>query len=175
MHGLPQWPTLDISLVESLHHHAGSTTHCPMHHSSIGAILALDVHTWSQGDGVEPEVAVVAVAWVVVKIDTVAVGKGLGIHLGQHAMVGQVLIEHRHLAAPYTCTNVAHAVVVAYVDVLIVGIALTGLGGIIHDLVFGRHIGTHQCATTRGGDHFVAVERHDAKLPERAHHLAVEP
>ena len=46
------------------------------------------------------------------------------------AVVGDVLVGDGHLPAAYACADVAHAVVVAYCLVLVVWVALAGLGGI---------------------------------------------
>lgn len=72
-------------------------------------------------------------------------------------VVGYVVIDHGHLSAAYAGAYVRHAVVIAYVLMLIVGIELTGLGGIKQDFPSLGLSGAYEGAAARGGDHLVAT------------------
>ena len=82
-----------------------------------------------------------------------------------------MVIHHCHLAATYTCTNIAHAVVEAYLLVLIVRIALAILRGIHHNLAPFFFISCHQGTTARSGNHLVAIERQHSILAKCAQYL----
>ena len=58
---------------------------------------------------------------------------------------------------------------------LVIGIRLTGLRRVKHDLLLHRRIRTDQGTATRGGDHLVAVERQDAITAERTTNLPIKP
>ena len=89
-------------------------------------------------------------------------------------VVGDVLIEHGHLAATDTCTDVAHAVIETNGGMLVVGIGITGLGGQPHNLVSILGRAADEGSATAGGDHLVAVEGEDSVLAKGAQHLTVE-
>ena len=59
---------------------------------------------------------------VLVQRDAVDAAQQLAIHGLHMAVVGQVLIYDSHLAAPYAGAYIAHAIVVAYLLVLVVGV-----------------------------------------------------
>ena len=82
-------------------------------------------------------------------------------------------VEHGHLSAADAGADVAHAVVVAYFLVLVVGESLAGLGGEEHDTLFAGRVGADKGAAARGGDHLVAVETQHAILAEGAAYLPV--
>ena len=88
-----------------------------------------------------------------------------GVHM---TVVGYMAVGHKHLAASYRCTHIAHAVIVAYLLMLVIRIAFACLGGKKHYPSAGLGIGAHQSSATRGGDHLVAVERQHAESSERA-------
>ncbi len=90
------------------------------------------------------------------------------------AVVGDVVVGDGHLSAAYACADVAHAVVVAYCFVLVVGVALACLGGVPEDFAGGFGVTANQCASSRSGYHFVAVEAQHAVPAESAERLPVE-
>ena len=87
-------------------------------------------------------------------------------------MMGQVLIEDRHLSAADAGANIAHAIVVADLLVQVIGHRFACLSGIEHGLLLGLVIGTNQGTATAGGNHLVAVETHNAVVTEGAAELA---
>ena len=194
VHRLPQWSALHIGLVEPhtqgldvgirlavgvnlarAVYHSGRSAHCALHGFGVGLFLPLHLECRVEGDGVEPEVGVHIGRRVVVKVDTVDVGKGLGVDPRESPVMGNVLVKHRHLPAPDTRADVAHAVVVAYHLVLVIRKSLTGLRGVEHDIVACRRVGAYQSPATRGGDHLVAVETQHAILAKRTTHLSAIP
>lgn len=58
--------------------------------------------------------------------------KSARIELVDMAMVGKVIGQNGHLSAPDASTNIAHAVVVAYLFVMVVGAVFARLRGIEH-------------------------------------------
>ena len=82
--------------------------------------------------------------------------------------MSQMLIQHKHLATANACTNVAHAIVIAYLLVKIVRHGFTRLSGIEHGFLLGCIIGANQGAAAAGGNHLVTIKAHDAKIAERA-------
>ena len=89
------------------------------------------------------------------------------------AMMGHMVVGDGHLSTPDTCADVAHAVVIADRLVLVVGISLAGLHRIPFHLLPCFFVRTDQCSATRGRNHLVAVERHDAVVTEGAHDPAL--
>ena len=85
-----------------------------------------------------------------------------------------MFVKYGHLAAPDTGTDVRETVVVADGLVLVVRICLAGLGGQPHYASAGGVVGDCQGTPARGGDHLVAVERHDTETSECAEYPAVE-
>ena len=63
-------------------------------------------------------------------------------------MVGDMFIQHRHLATSDTGTDIRHTIVVADLFMLIIRIGLTGLRSIEHDLLFRFFVRTDQSPTT---------------------------
>ena len=97
----------------------------------VGVLLSLYFQRGVEGHGAEPEVGVIARRGVLVQghsPDTVEQFFVQGLNV---LVVRDVVVDHGHLAAADAGADVGHAVVVAYVSVLIVGICLAGLGGIV--------------------------------------------
>ena len=155
MHGFPQGARLDIGFVKNL------SQLLIVHAELVGV----------NGDGVQPVVGLHVILGSYMQLDAVNVGKGLLIHVLGVYMVGKVVIYDCHLSTAYACADVAHAVVVANVLVLIVREGLAGLGGEEEDALGGFLIGADKGATATGGNHLVAVERHHAIVAEGANHL----
>ena len=103
--------------------------------------------------------------------DAVDLGKSFAIESGDVLVVSYVVVDNSHLSAAYTGADVAHAVVVANVFVLIVGVSLAGLSGEEHDFAFGIGIGADESTAAAGGNHLIAVEREHAVAAESATHL----
>ena len=101
------------------------------------------------------------------KRDSLHIGQQLTIQTAQMLMVCYVLIHHRHLAATDTRTNVTHAIVIAYLLMLIIRISLTCLCGIEHNLLLCLRIRTNQGTATAGGYHLVAIERQHTIFAKR--------
>ncbi len=116
----------------------------------------------------EPEVGVGMAVGVAVKVNAGYGSEELGIEGRETSVMGYVLFEDGHLAASYAGADVAHAVVVADVLVLIVGIWLAGLCCVEHRSAARVVVGTYECASARGGDHLVAVEAEYAVETEGA-------
>ena len=85
-----------------------------------------------------------------------------------------MVVNHRHLAAADAGAYVAHAVIVADMLVLIIWIALAGLGSVEKYLVLVLLIVADERSPTRRGDHLIAVEGKHAVFAKRAEHLPVE-
>ena len=88
-------------------------------------------------------------------------------------MMRYMLSRYGHLSTADTGTDVAHAVVITNLLVLIVGIALTILRGIHHNFAPLVLIGSNQGATITGGYHLVPVERQHIILTKRTQHLTI--
>ena len=73
-------------------------------------------------------------------------------------MMSNMLIENCHLTTTDTRTDIAHAIVIAYLLMLIVRITLTSLCSIEHHIVAGSLIWADKCTTTRSSNHLVAIE-----------------
>ena len=79
----------------------------------------------------------------------------------------QMLIQYGHLAATDSCTDIAHAIVIANFLVLIPGRVLAGLGGPLADFIgVLQGIGEEHPAG-RTGDDFVAVKWRFTKLSRK--------
>ena len=88
-------------------------------------------------------------------------------------MMRDVVVHDCHLTTTDTRTDITHAIVVANLLVLIVGIALTILCGVHHDLTPGVFIRRDQGTSARGGYHLIAVEAQDAEFTEGTQHLTL--
>ena len=108
------------------------------------------------------------------KRDSLHISQQLTIQTAQMLMVCYVLIHHRHLAATDTGTNVTHPIVIAYTLVLVVGIGLTGLGGIEHNLFLDILIWANQSTATAGRYHLVAIEGKHAISAKSSEDLPVK-
>ena len=86
-------------------------------------------------------------------------------------MVSDMVGSDGHLPATDARTDVAHAIVVANMLVLIVGISFTRLSGIEHNLILAFGIGADERSATAGGNHLIAVERQHAVAAKCAAHL----
>ena len=151
MHGFPQWTALDALTVEYKTHsldiairlavgvnsacgmdHAGSTAHSALDRLLIDRLLALHTQVLVKHNGAEPVVAVAVGVGIGMEGDALHIAEGLGITPGNAVMVGDMVVENRHLATPNAGTDVAHAVVVTNLLVVIIGIGLTRLRGVEH-------------------------------------------
>lgn len=83
------------------------------------------------------------------------------------------LVEHRHLPATNRCADVAHAVVIADLRMLVVGRRIAGLGRQKPRLLHPIGAVRQQSAAPGGGDDLVAVEAQDADVAETAARLAM--
>ena len=86
-----------------------------------------------------------------------------------------MVIQHSHLPAADTCTDVRHSVVVSNLLVLVVRITLAVLRGVHHNLAPVLLILGDESAAARSSYHLVAVEREYAILTERTQHLTFVP
>ena len=86
-------------------------------------------------------------------------------------VVGDVLVEHRHLSPTDTRTDIAHAIVVTDLLMLIIRVTLARLCRIEHHIIARFLIRTDQSPATRSGDHLVAIERQDTIGTECSAHL----
>ena len=193
VHGLPQGAALNVGAVEAnaqgLHvvvglavgggrrglvDDTGGASDGALDHGAVGLVLTLYPQRGVERGCAEPEVGVVLRPGVAVHGDAVDFPEELAVELLDMAVVGDVGVEHGHLAAADARADVAHAVVVAYGLVLVVGVRLAGLGGVPHHPLAVGGVAADQGAAARGGDHLVAVERQHPELSERAQLLPVE-
>ena len=89
--------------------------------------------------------------------------------------MGDMLLQHRHLPPANPGANVRHPVVIPDLFMLVIGIRLTGLRRVKHNLLLRRRIRTDQGTAARGGDHLVAVERQDTVTAERTANFPIKP
>ena len=84
------------------------------------------------------------------------------------------LVEHRHLPAANRCADVAHAVVVANLGMLVVGRRITRLGRQKPRLLHPIGAVRQQSAAAGGGDDLIAVEAQNTDVTEAAARLAIK-
>ena len=89
-------------------------------------------------------------------------------------VVSNMVVKHSHLTTTDTSTHVTHAIVVADSSMLIVRISITSLSSIPHHLVGFILVAANQGATTRRGNHLIAVKRQHTILAKCAKHLTIE-
>ena len=89
-------------------------------------------------------------------------------------MVRYVFIHYCHLTATDSGTNVTHPIIIAYTFMLVVGIGLTGLGSIEHNLFLRLLIRANQSTATAGGYHLVAIERKHTIFAKSSENLPVK-
>ena len=168
--------------------HAGGSSDGARYHLFICVLLPLYLQVRVERACAEPEVGVEYSVCRLMPGDVrIVCGGGIAVHryslhvLQQFAVellhvpvVGDMVVDHRHLSAAYAGADVAHAVVVADVLVLVVWIALAGLCGVEEYLVPVLLIVAYQSSPTRRRDHLVAVEGKHAVFAERTEHLPVE-
>ena len=88
-------------------------------------------------------------------------------------MMRDVVVHDRHLTTTDTSTDITHAIVVANLLMLIVGIALAILCGVHHNLAPSVFIRRDQGTSARGGNHLIAVETQNAEFAEGTQHLTL--
>ena len=108
------------------------------------------------------------------KRDSLHISQQLTIQTAQMLMVRYMLIHHRHLTAADSRTNVTHPIIIAYTLMLVVGIGLTGLGSIEHNLFLRLLIRANQSTATAGGYHLVAIEGKHAVFAKSSEDLPVK-
>ena len=150
------------------------TTNGTFHCLTVGVLLTSHMQIPVKQYRVQPIVAVVASGRILMKRDSLHISQQLTIQTAQILMVRYVLIHHRHLAATDTCTNVTHPIIIAYTLMLVVGIGLTGLGSIEHNLFLRLLIRANQSTATAGGYHLVAIERKHAVFAKSSEDLPVK-
>ena len=89
-------------------------------------------------------------------------------------MVIDVLLCHFHLSSANTGAHVAHTIIITDGRMLVIGISVTGLSSIPHNLIFIFRILTNQGSSTRCSDHFVAIETQHTKTAKGTQHSTVE-
>src|SRR5574344_715554 len=98
-----------------------STTHSTLHNGLVGILLTLNLHALINSDCAKPVVAVILTCCgLCMYVDSRNIFQKLLIQFLYVFMMCNVIICHRHLTAAYTSTNVTHAVIVAYLLMLIV-------------------------------------------------------
>ena len=110
--------------------------------------LAFHMQGRIEQDRIQPIVTVETGRWILVQYDPFHSGKQFLIELAGMLMVGDMFIQHRHLATSDTGTDIRHTIVVADLLMLIIRIRLTGLRSIEHDLLFRFFVRTDQSPTT---------------------------
>ena len=193
VHRLPQGTALHLASVkidaQSLHvivglavgahlatrvGHSCSAAHSTGHHRRIGAGLPLDAQVGRESERAEPVVGIEFRRGGSVHTQSFHIGQQLLVHALHVPVMRQMVIHHRHLSASDTCTDVAHAVVVAHRFVLVIGISLACLGGVPHYGVLVLGAGAHECTASAGGYHLVAIETEHAVPAEGAQSAAAE-
>ena len=139
----------------------------------VCVFLTLDPEIRIEGGGAEPEVGVKFRGGIGVHGDTLDIGEQVAIEFLHMAVVGDVVVDYGHLTASDPRADIAHAVVVADLLVLIVGVGLACLGGVPHDTVPVILIAADECAASGCGYHLVAVEGEDSVSAECAQHPTV--
>lgn len=159
----------------------GGSSYCCLDDFFVGVLLTFYSHVRIKGDGAEPVVGVIyrlvgqrgKGCGLFVDMDTRNVGKEFFVEGLYVFVVGDVVVNDGHLTSADAGADVGHAVVVAYLLVLVVGVRLTILGG-VHHYFIPFFIGIcDEGAAPRGGDHFVTVEREYSIFAEGAKDLAV--
>ena len=102
-------------------------------------------------------------------------GQKLLVHLLHVPVVGDMIVDYRHLPPAYSGANVTHTVVETYLLVLIVRIAFAILGCVHHYLTPPVLISCNESPASGCGNHLVSVKTQHTVLAERSKHLAVEP
>ena len=105
-------------------------------------------------------------------LDFLYVAECVSIQLGDMLVMLDVIIDHRHLTPSNTGADITHTIVETNVLMLVVWERFAGLSGIEKNTLGSLLVGTYQCTATRSGDHFVAIETHDAETAESTGHLA---
>ena len=140
----------------------------------IGILLPFDTDLRVEAHGAEPVISIIHRAWRRMHCNSFDIGKQLLVHFLHMLMMFEMVVDYGHLSAADTGTDITHAVVIADSLVLVIGISLTGLGGIPHDFISGLFVGADQSTTATGGNHLVAIEREDTVLTKGTQHLAIE-
>ena len=142
----------------------------------IGVLLAFHLDIGVKGDGAQPVVAVVlARSGLAVDGHALDAFQQLFVEFLHVLVMGNMVASHSHLPSANAGTDVTHTVIVAYLLVLIVGVALAVLGGVHHNLAPLVFVVGDEGSTTAGGNHLVAVEGEHTILAKGAQHLTVEP
>ena len=156
-----------------LMYETGCTTNGSLYHFLIHIFLSYYGKMLVKSDGVKPEVAPHAVICLVVECYTVNILKSLSVYISYMSVMLNMFFQHCHLSAAYSCTDIAHPVVEAYLRVLIIGVRLSCLRSKVHYVALGVVVRTNQGTTSACCYHLVAVEAQNAILSKCAYNTAI--
>ena len=154
---------------------ASGTPHCCFDNFFVGILLTLNLHIRIQSSSTKPEVGIIArICRLFVDMHARNLLQQFFIQRLDMFMMGNMVIQYRHLTTTNTSTHIRHTIVIANSTVLIVRISITSLCSIPHHLVGILRITANQRTSTRSSNHLVAIERQHTIFSKCTQYLTIK-